>query len=264
MKYSPGLPERNSNVSHEHPLREFFVLVAGAIGIIVTVFAVLGFLVDFSVQYVDPELEATLFGMIGDRENKPASKREQGLQNLLDQLGNCVDVGYPVTVRISESEDMNAFAMPGGRIVVLSGLLDKVKTENGLAFVLAHELGHFRNRDHLRLMGRSLVLLTLSVMLTGADSNMTAILTPVQNFEAAQFSQERESAADTTALQALNCHYGHVGGATELFELMIEPGEDLNWTLTHYFASHPDAQHRIDDLHALSAKLGYQDQEIRD
>jgi len=264
MKYIPGLPEHNSNVSHEHPLREFFVLVAGTIGVIIAVYVILGLLVGVAVRYIDAELEASLFGMLWDQEVEPVNERELELQDLLDQLGNCVNVGYPVTVRISESEDINAFAAPGGRVVVLSGLLDMVKTENGLAFVLAHELGHFKNRDHLRSMGRSLILLTISVILTGADSDVSALFTPVQNLEAAKFSKESESAADATALQALNCHYGHVGGATEFFEKMIESDEDLDWSLTHFFASHPQAQQRIDDLRALSTELGYQDHEMQD
>ncbi len=259
MKYTPGLPEHNSNVSHEHPLREFFVLVAGTIGVIIAVYVILGLLVNTTVRYIDAELEASLFGMLWDREDEPASEHELELQELLDQLGRCVEVGYPVTVRISESEEINAFAAPGGRVIVLSALLDKVKTENGIAFVLAHELGHFKNRDHLRSMGRSLILLTLSAFLTGADSNVSALFSPVHNLEAAKFSQKSESAADATALQALNCHYGHVGGATEFFEQMIEPGEDPDWSLTHFFTSHPEAQQRIDALRALAAELGYQD-----
>jgi Zn-dependent protease with chaperone function len=262
MKYRPGLPEHNSNISHEHPLKEFFVLVAGVTGIIVLLFILLGFLIDTSIEYIDPEVEATLFGMVVSQDAEPASEREQELQQLINQLGSCVDIGYPINVQISESDEVNAYAMPGGRVVVLSGLLDKVETENGRAFILAHELGHFQNRDHLRSMGRTLVVLAISVVLTGADSDMSALVTPVHTFKVAQFSQERESAADATALKALNCHYGHVGDATEFFELLVEPDERLDWSLTHYFTSHPEAQQRIDDLQALAAELGYKNHDL--
>ena len=256
MKYRPGLPEHNDNISHEHPLKEFVVLLAGTIGIILAVFVIVGLFVDTAVQYIEPELERLLFDVAEGDGGEPLTEPEQELQRLLDELGNCVDVGYPVTVRISESSDMNAFARLGGRVTVLSGLLDRVKTENGIAFVLAHGLGHFKNRDHLRSMGRALVLLAASVALTGANSNVSSILTPVYTVETARFSQEREGAADATALQALDCYYGHVGGATEFFELMVEPGDDLDWSLTHYFASHPEPQQRIDELRALTEELG--------
>lgn len=260
MKYTPGLPEKNSNVSHEHPLREFFVLVTGAIAIFFAVLLLLGFFVDHAVRYIDPELEAALFGGFATEDESSPTEQEQELQMLLDRLGKCIDVGYPVVVSVTESDQMNAVAMPGGHIVVLSAMLDKVETENGLAFVLAHELGHFKNRDHLRGMGRSIVLLAISVLLTGVNSDISALLTPVYSAEAAQYSQDRESDADMIALHALNCHYGHVGGATEFFELVAETEDDLDWTLTHYFSSHPEAESRIDGLYALAESRGYASQ----
>ncbi len=263
MKFRPGLPKRNDNISHEHPLKEFVVLLAGTIGIILAVFVIVGLFVDTAVQYIEPEIERLLFDVDGGDEGEPLTKPEQELQSLLDQLGNCVDVGYPITVRISESSDMNAFARLGGRVTVLSGLLDRIKTENGIAFVLAHELGHFKNRDHLRSIGRALVLLAASVALTGANSNVSNIMTPVYSVETARFSQERERAADATALQALNCYYGHVGGATEFFERMVEPGDDLDWSLTHYFSSHLEPQDRIDDLRALTEELGLRESGVK-
>jgi Zn-dependent protease with chaperone function len=118
-------------------------------------------------------------------------------------------------------------------------------------------LGHFKNRDHLRGLGRSIVLLTISVLLTGANSDISALLTPVYNAEAAQYSQDRESNADAIALHALNCHYGHVGGAAEFFEIIAAPEYDLDWSLTHYFSSHPEAQKRINDLDTLARSQGY-------
>ena len=257
MKYTPGLPKNNSNVSHEHPLKEFFVLVIGAIAVLVGTLLLLGLFVDYAVGYIDPDTEAALFDTFGSEDEPAPTEQEQGLQTLLDQLGVCIDVGYPVVVRIIESEQMNAFAMPGGRVVVFSALVNKLKTENGLAFVLGHELGHFKNRDHLRGMGRSIVLLAISVLLTGANSDLSALMTPVYNVEAAQYSQERESEADTTALHALNCHYGHVGGATEFFELIAEPEVEQDWTVMHYFSSHPEAQKRVDDLRELAESQGY-------
>lgn len=256
MKYQPGLPEKNDNVSHEHPLREFFVLVAGTVAILVGILLVAGLFVDRAVEYIDPELEASIFARFVSGDLADQTAEEQELQALVDQLGACIDVGYPVRVSVTESGELNAYAMPGGQVVVLSAMLDKFETENALAFVLAHELGHFKNRDHLRAMGRSTVWLAVSVLLTGANSDISALLTPVFSVEAATYSRSRESAADALALHALNCHYGHVGGATDFFELLAE-SDPKGRNLTHYFSSHPDAQTRIRDLQALAESQGY-------
>lgn len=80
----------------------------------------------------------------------------------------------------------------------------------------------------------------------------------------AQYSQERESKADRIALQVLSCHYGHVGGATELFEALQQREEAIDFGLLHYFASHPELQTRIDDLQRLSQELGYEERAVQE
>jgi beta-barrel assembly-enhancing protease len=141
--------------------------------------------------------------------------------------------------------------------VVFSGLLDEVKSENGLAFVLAHELAHITHRDHLRGLGRGLVLFGVSAVLLGSDAGLTEVLAPVGHLGAATYSRSREEAADATALNTLNCLYGHVGGATEFFESM--KGEPSALTeLSHYAASHPSMQSRIDTLNATIRASGLQ------
>ncbi len=52
----------------------------------------------------------------------------------------------------------NAFAVPGGGVIVTQGLLDTVTNETALAFVLGHELGHHQHRHTLRGIGRGLLI----------------------------------------------------------------------------------------------------------
>ena len=137
-------------------------------------------------------------------------------------------------------------------MLVLNGLLDTVASENGLSFVLAHELAHFKNRDHLRGLGRGIVLTAVSALLTGAGSEATQLLAPSANFTQAQYSQDREELADEQALQTLACYYGHAGGATEFFEAMKTRDVKILPGVGHYFSSHPEAVERIDNLHRLT------------
>ena len=261
MKYKPILPKENSNVSHVHPLKELLTLLTGLVVLVLVVYGLLGIFVDIAVDYISPEMERATYQSIEvyqqEPTNIPVSEAEQAAQTLLNKLAQCIDIGYPVSLRIDESPALNAFALPGGQVVLLSGLLDKINSQNGLAFVLAHELAHFKNRDHLRSTGRGVVLLALSILITGSNSDLTKILAPITNFEAAHFSQERESAADVAALDAINCHYGHVGGATEFFEAIAKPDDNFNLSLTHYFSTHPEVQDRIDAIQALGISKGY-------
>ncbi len=260
MNYQPSLPEHNDNVSHQHPVREFFILVTGVLAFVVIGYWALGLVVDVAVDYLSSEQEGQLFSEFDidwgfGEESMPEEQAK--LQDLVDALKPCLSLPYPVTVSLVKSEMVNAMAVPGGKMVVFSGLLDSLSSTNGLMFILAHELGHFKNRDHLRLMGRGIVLSILAMLAFGGDSGISDILASTINLRTAKYSQTRESQADKTALEALQCHFGHVGGATELFETLKAQEEGVDLELLHYFDTHPELQQRIDDLHRLSQDMGY-------
>ncbi len=267
MNYKPSLPEHNDNVSDQHPVREFLTLVAGVLVFVSIGYWALGFVVDVAVDYLSSEQEAQLFSKIDidwgfEEESMP--KEQAKLQDLVDSFKPCLSLPYPITVSLVKSKMINAMAVPGGRMVVFSGLLDSLSSTNGLMFILAHELGHFKNRDHLRLMGRGIVLSILAMLAFGGDSGISDVLASTINLRTAKYSQTRESQADQTALQALQCHFGHVGGATELFETLKSQEEESDFGVTHYFDTHPELQQRINDLNSQSKELGFSIKKTKD
>ena len=264
MKYQPALPEHNDNVSHQQPVREFFILMTGVIVIGFIGYWTLGLFVDVAVDYLSPEQEAELLSSLDiewDLGEETMPEKQAQLQKYLEELKPCLSLPYPIRVSLVESDRINAMAAPGGKIVVFSELLHAVSSKNGLVFVLAHELGHFKNRDHLRLMGRGIILSILAFLAFGGDSGMNDILASTINLQTATYSQSRESQADQTALRALQCHFGHVGGATELFESLQSQKSDLDFGLSHYFSTHPELQEHIDNMHRFSQELNFSEEE---
>ncbi len=262
MEYEPKLPEENNNVSPAHPLKEFFILVVGLVFLIIAIYAILGFLVDVAVRQISPEKEtqwfrdsfistATIEQFAGEGELQTFQFDE------LDKLKACVGLNTAVELYKHDSDTVNAFAVIGGKIVIFQGLLEKLNSENGLAFVLAHELAHFKNRDHLESMGRGIVLLTITGLASGGNTSLLNMMSSFVDVGQARYSQASESEADKTALHALNCFYGHVGGATEFFESMLTEEVSLLSELNHYFATHPEVKKRIDDIHRRSAIEGF-------
>ena len=267
MNYQPSLPEHNDNVSHQHPVREFFVLITGVLVFVLIGYWALGLFVDVAVDYLSSEQEATFFSKVDinwDFGEESMPEKQAKLQSLVDAFRPCLSLPYPITVSLVKSEVINAMAIPGGKMVVFSGLLDSLSSKNGLMFILAHELGHFKNRDHLRLMGRGIVLSILAMLAFGGDSGFSDVFASTINLRTAKYSQTRESQADHTALQALQCHFGHVGGATELFETLQSQDEESDFEMLHYFSTHPELQQRIEDLNQLAQELGFPLQETTD
>lgn len=258
MKYTPRQPGSNVNVTPTSPLREFFLLTAGLLGMVIVIYMVLGLAVDLIVPRISTDLENRIGGLfIGSIEAKDSdSKRGSYVRSLLEDLQDrCARLPYLFKVHIRQSPTVNAVALPGGHIIVYTGLLDKVASENELAFVLAHEMGHFAHRDHLRGMGRAFVFITISTLLLGTDSSISKMLAHGLNITEMSFSRKQETRADEFALETLHCDYGHVAGATDFFE-KISKAEDPG-KFGHYLASHPESRKRISHLENIIRSRGF-------
>lgn len=259
MKYIPRLPKKNVNVTPTSPLRDFLLMLGGIALLFVTVYVVLGLAVDFMVPRISPETEKLLGDYLKTKwsVSDEYPEQEKKLQGLLDKIqGKCGELPYQLEVRISESDMINALALPGGSIIVLTGLLEKVESENELAFVLAHEMGHFANRDHLSELGRGLVFMAMSVGVFGPNSYVGKQVGKLLHVSEMSFSRRHESMADEHALGIQNCFYGHVTGAIDFFEHTEQLEEDF--FTGHYLSSHPETKERISVLNDLALEKGYE------
>ena len=259
MKYTPRLPVSEVNVTPRSVLKEFVLLAGALTGIVVGGYLVLGLAVDLIVPRLSVDFEKKLAGaFFSALESKPGrTEHERWVQTLTDRLQtSCAGLPYHLKIHVQESPAVNALALPGGHVVVFSGLLNTVTSENELVFILAHEMGHFQHRDHLRGAGRALVLMTISAALFGPNSDISAALGYLLNITELSFSRGQETAADEFGLDVLQCAYGHAAGATDFFR-KIPTSQDPG-RFGHYFASHPENQRRISHLEALIGQKGYE------
>ena len=258
MDYIPRLPGKNVNVTPTSPLRDFMMLLGGLVVLFVGVYVFLGLVVDFMVPRISPETERMLGDYLDEKLEKHGkyAEQEEQFQHLLDRIQKqCGDLPYQLEIGVVEDEMINALALPGGRIVILTGLLENVTSENELTFVLAHEMGHFANRDHLSDLGRGLVFMALSAGVFGPNSYIGKQVGKLLQVSELSFSRQHESMADEYALDIQNCVYGHVAGATDFFE-HIGMLEEKRFT-GHYLSTHPESSQRIANLNNLAMERGY-------
>jgi Zn-dependent protease with chaperone function len=263
VKFDPSLPKDGINVSRAHPLREALLLVGGVTAIAVAFAVAVAVAVDLAAPYMPIELEARLFSGWFDRDvedDEAAAPRERLLAELLSRMvRHWPENPYVFEIAIWDESEPNAVALPGGVIAVTNALLESVESENELAFVLGHELGHFRNRDHLRGLGRgiafSLLLVAVGVGGGGSAVQLASLAAQVAQRDS---GRDQEIEADRFGLALLAAEYGHVSGAEAFFEHL--PGLDgpLEGALAGYFSTHPVNADRIQALRATASEMGWE------
>lgn len=251
------------NTSERRPLRRFFI----DLGIVAVVLVVLLFLVDLASLFLTPfipfswEKEIIPAESLAVSHDAAGRTREEELRRLAARLVERMDLpaGVDVTVHYHTSPIPNAFATLGGNIVVYQGIFDLVESEDELAMVLAHEIGHVKHRDVVRGMVRALGFLLVLSGVQDSGQPMEALAKAGM----AGYSRSQESAADAEAVRALCGLYGHAGGATAFFRTLAIKVEKRDvdggpkFQLPAIMASHPHTLDRLADVESEAAKHGF-------
>ena len=136
----------------------------------------------------------------------------------------------------------NAFALPGGKVYVFSGLLAKADNADEVAGILAHELGHLKHRDGTRNLiyngGTSFLIGLLFGDITGSG----ALIFASRSLVTASYSREAEQNADTFAIDSMH----RLGRSPKpMGELMFRvTGKEGDRNLS-ILASHPLTEDRL-------------------
>ena len=124
-------------------------------------------------------------------------------------------------LNVVKSNELNAFALPNGEIVIYTRMLKQIKTEDELSGLLSHEISHVTNRHSMRLLCKSLSgYLLLSVMLNDVNGLMTMILDNANNLQQLSFSRGYEKEADLSGLAILERYKINPKGMIHLFEIL--------------------------------------------
>lgn len=152
--------------------------------------------------------------------------------------------GMTITVHLVRDDSVNAFATFGGTIMVFSGLLDKITSEQQLAALLAHEIAHVRDRHVMRSATGWLLVALLWGAIVG-DRAVGTATGQLAGLPGLARTRQMERDADAAALEALVTLYGNAGGYFALFALLDKAHGDAGRNVPMFLQSHPDVAERV-------------------
>ncbi|HEY0562640.1 MAG TPA: M48 family metallopeptidase [Methylophilus sp.] len=162
-------------------------------------------------------------------------------------------------VNVEKNDQLNAYCMPGGKIMVLSGLIDKINaTDDELGAVIGHEIAHALREHGRERMSQAYVqqfgLQAIAAFATGTTGAVAAQAAGMgsQLFFSMPNGREQEREADKMGLELAARAGYNPDAAVTLWQKM---GAQSKSAPPEFFSTHPANENRIADLKALAPKV---------
>lgn len=179
--------------------------------------------------------------VVGKHRVCVGAEGQQALEQLEARLARAAGIAEPVRLVVIDSKTANALTLPGGRMVIMRGLVQRVGSADQLAGVMAHETGHIARRDPVvalfRGAGIGLISATLGVNLGFVDVSSLA-----GRLVGLSYSRDMERLADANGVAYLQASGLRSDGLAGFFAL-TEKREGSASAAIEFLSDHP----RTDD-----------------
>ena len=171
------------------------------------------------------------------------------------------DARVPFTINVIDSDEVNAFALPGGFFYVNSGLILRAQEESELAGVMAHEISHVTARHGTKnaSKGELMQLMTIPLMLLGpggwAGYGIYQGLNLAIPITYLKFSRDAEREADFLGLQYMYKAGYDPNSYVTFFERIQADEKRRPGTIPKVFSSHPPTPERIENTQKEIARI---------
>ncbi len=207
------------------------------------------------------------------RWHDPAFLRDAEVEDYLSTLGHrLVSAGAGAGLSFEffgvSDPSLNAFAMPGGKIGVHTGLILAAQAESELAGVLSHEIAHVTQRHSARMVGQQgrsgmLMLASLLVAVLAAKSSAQVSQAAIMAGQAAgissqlAYSRDFENEADRLGVQNLSAAGFDVRGMASFFERLQKNSRLYENSAPAYLRTHPLTSDRITEMEGRVMQMPY-------
>jgi Zn-dependent protease with chaperone function len=180
------------------------------------------------------------------RASKLDAQRQANLQNLFARMTATMHDGHEYRLELRDSRVLgpNALALPAGIVVMTDQLVEMAGNDEELVAVLAHEIGHVRNRHALRQLIEGAGISALAVVVLGDMSSITALASAAPVLLQARNSRKLEAEADTFSRQWLQDNHIPEHRFDDILCRMSDEGRHKGAALPPFLASHPSVNDR--------------------
>lgn len=210
--------------------------------------------IGWAVNRISIENEQKLGDLIFEQTRPSLKLVTQGeAQRVIAEIGQKLAAGSPYTFKWHVADDpaINAFAIPGGHVVVFSGLIKAADTPEEVAGVLAHETEHVLQRHTLKAMVHNLGWRAVIAMVTG-DWTGSLLGEFATQMGILKYGRDKESEADLKGLQLLKQAQIDPNGMERFFDKLSKQGG----VQIALLSTHPASKERMEALGAAIKEAG--------
>ncbi len=240
------------------------VIALVIVGLVLSIKPLMGFVVDQVPPSSEAELGAIVFEQVKAstrliEDPEVDAKLEELAAPLLEAIP---ETGYSFELHLVEDPTLNAFAIPGGNVVLHSGLVLQAESPEEVLGVLAHEIAHVTQRHSLRQMVDTVGVLVLVQMLFGDLSGFAAVLADGGvRLLSLEFSRDHELEADAVGFDYLLAAGIDPRGMISFFEKLMAEHERRQGGAggsveLDFLSTHPATADRIEKLSRRLAEVG--------
>lgn len=256
MKYVYKEIRNGTNVSPVNHLKDFFILIGAVLSAFLLFIFCAGFFTEEIVNNIPEIYEKQLVSIISKELNKNNQfgelidhPHERKVKFVFNKIVKTSKIDHlPLEIDIVSYEVPNAMAFIDGKVLVSDSLLSIIDSENELAMVLAHEIGHYAHRHHLKSIGRLVILLFTGMIFFGQDPSLSEFTLGLLQSSHLSFGRSQEIEADHYALKILDKLYGHTNGSEDFFAKLQEYQGNNNSLYDEYNNTHPSNFNRIGSM----------------
>lgn len=190
--------------------------------------------------------------------NTKESKRVKAIGKRIALVSNRPDFKWQFN--LVENKAMNAFCLPGGKVVVYTGLLFAVKNDSQLATVMSHEIAHALARHGAERMTSSMIKNGISqianIIIMSSSPEYANVFNQAYGITSElvvmlPYSRLQENEADEIGIHLMKKANYDINEALEFWKNMTEGKKEIN----ELFSTHPNSSTRIKNIQKIINKL---------